>query len=426
MAADAAVPAGLLVTHSAPTNIAVIKYWGKRDLKLNLPINSSVSVTLNQDDLRATTSVAASTGFEADRLWLNGKEESIANPRVQAVLREVRARAGDKLAADGTVLVSKADWAGYKFHIVSENNFPTAAGLASSAAGYACLVSVLCDLCGVKETYPGELTTIARQGSGSSCRSLYGGFVRWSMGTAEDGSDSLASQVADAAHWPEMEALILVVSDLKKETGSTVGMKNSVKTSKLLAHRAAEVVEGRMAAMEAAWLKKDFDTFAKITMQDSNQFHACCLDTYPPIFYMNDVSKRIIGFVHKLNESAGRTVAAYTFDAGPNAVLYARKADMPLILALVLRSFPGPAAAASGSGDESKTGEPATKYVNDAALEEAAAAVEVSEAFSWSGTVPCSGVKYIYHTTVGDGPRTYGLEESLIDPSSGLPKRVVA
>ena len=60
-----------MVTHSAPTNIAVIKYWGKRDVKLNLPINSSVSVTLNQDDLRATTTVVASRAFPADRLWLN-------------------------------------------------------------------------------------------------------------------------------------------------------------------------------------------------------------------------------------------------------------------------------------------------------------------------------------------------------------------
>ena len=188
-------------------------------------------------------------------------------------------------------------------------------------------VSVLADLCNVTEAYPGEITTIARQGSGSSCRSLYGGFVKWEMGSAEDGSDSKAVQVAPQEHWPEMEALIFVVSDKKKETGSTLGMSNSVKTSSLLAvrmrglssrailtfsmwlqHRAAEVVAPRLAAIEKAWLEKDFESFARITMQDSNQFHACCMDTLPPIFYMNDVSKRIIGFVHKVNETAGRTL----------------------------------------------------------------------------------------------------------------------
>ena len=87
----------------------------------------------------------------------------------------------------------------------------------------------------VKEKYKGELSTIARQGSGSSCRSLYGGFVKWQMGEAADGADSLAVQVADEKHWPELEALILVVSAAKKETGSTVGMKQSVETSPLLA-----------------------------------------------------------------------------------------------------------------------------------------------------------------------------------------------
>lgn len=103
-------------------------------------------------------------------------------------------------------------------------------------------VSVLSDLCAVEESYEGEVSTIARQGSGSSCRSLYGGFVRWQMGTAEDGSDSKAVQVAPQAHWPDLRALILVVSDKKKETGSTVGMMTSVKTSTLLAVREHIVV----------------------------------------------------------------------------------------------------------------------------------------------------------------------------------------
>lgn len=119
-----------------------------------------------------------------------------------------------------------------------------------------------------------------------------------------------------------MRAVILVVSDKEKDTSSTSGMETSRKTSVLLKHRAEHVVEGRLAEIEQAYMNKDFETFGRITMQDSNQFHAVCLDTYPPIFYMNDVSKSIIKLVHAFNEHYGEIRAAYTFDAGPNAVIY--------------------------------------------------------------------------------------------------------
>ena len=133
--------AAIRCTMTSGSNIAVIKYWGKADVKLNTPINSSVSYALNQSDMCTTTTVVASTAFGSDRMWLNGTEESVeASKRIQAVLREVRKNAGDRTdPATGEMLVSKADWAGYKVHIISENNFPTAAGLASSAAGYACM-----------------------------------------------------------------------------------------------------------------------------------------------------------------------------------------------------------------------------------------------------------------------------------------------
>ena len=99
-------------------------------------------------------------------------------------------------------------------------------------------------------------------------------------------------------------------------------METSRLTSPLLQFRATSVVQDRLDAIEAAYLARDFETFGRITMQDSNQFHAVCLDTYPPIFYMNDVSRAIIRLVHVINAHYGRVVAAYTFDAGPNAVLY--------------------------------------------------------------------------------------------------------
>ena len=119
-----------------------------------------------------------------------------------------------------------------------------------------------------------------------------------------------------------MRAVILVVSDKEKDTSSTSGMETSRLTSLLLQHRASNIVQKRLEEMEEAYLQKDFETFGRITMQDSNQFHAVCLDTYPPIFYMNDTSKLIIRLVHIINSFFGSIRAAYTFDAGPNAVIY--------------------------------------------------------------------------------------------------------
>lgn len=234
---------------------------------------------------------------------------------------------------------------GLPLHICSENNFPTAAGLASSASGFAALVSSLAALYSLQPTLnASQLSKFARQGSGSACRSLFGGFVAWEMGSQASGEDSLAAEVAPRQHWPSLQALICVVSDAKKGTPSTAGMQRSVATSPLLQHRIKHVVPQRMAEMRKAIAAHDFDGFAHLTMTDSNNFHACAMDTSPPIFYMNDTSRAIVQLVEELNranEEAGQgKLAAYTYDAGPNAVLYAEESNMPLILGLVRHYFP--------------------------------------------------------------------------------------
>jgi diphosphomevalonate decarboxylase len=126
-----------------------------------------------------TTTAAISEKWKGDRLWLNGKEEDSGAKRIQNCLTAIRAMAGDKAPKGG-------------LRIVSNNNFPTAAGLASSASGYACLVLALGKLFGIDEK---ELSVVSRQGSGSACRSVYGGFVKWNMGSQADGTDSKAEQV---------------------------------------------------------------------------------------------------------------------------------------------------------------------------------------------------------------------------------------
>ena len=225
-------------------------------------------------------------------------------------------------------------------HICSYNNFPTAAGLASSAAGFACLVYTIAQLYGIEESYPGELSAIARMGSGSACRSMYGGWVKWEMGTKEDGSDSFAIQVADEKHWPEVVIAVLVVSEHRKPIGSTSAMERSVQNSELLKYRASHIVPERMKLMEKAIMERNFDEFGKLTIQDSNQFHAVCLDTYPPVMYLNDISKFIINVITQYNEHYGCVKAAYTFDAGPNAVIYTTKDVLPELLQVIHHFFP--------------------------------------------------------------------------------------
>ena len=118
-----------------------------------------------------------------------------------------------------------------------------------------------------------SISKLARIGSGSACRSLFGGFVAWEMGELANGEDSHAIQIAPASHWPEVNALILVVSDTKKTTSSAVGMQNTVLTSHLLNERIRSCVPKRMKDITDSILESNFDVFADITMKDSNQVY---------------------------------------------------------------------------------------------------------------------------------------------------------
>jgi len=332
----------------------------------------------------------------------------MSNPRLQICLSEVR-----KLARAHGDSKGLAD---HKVHICSVNNFPTAAGLASSASGYACLVFTLARLYDLKVSLE-DLSTIARQGSGSACRSLFGGFVKWEMGQLADGSDSKAVQVVPETHWPDLQVLVLVVSDHKKSVSSTSGMQTSMKTSQLLQHRADKIVSERMKKMEDAIVKRDFEQFAITTMQDSNQFHATCLDTYPPIFYMNDLSRLIVHLLTMFNALPGGVRAAYTYDAGPNCVIYAQKADIPAILRSVFWFFPP-------AQDQTSA-----QYFNDRLSvfpQGVDGALKDLEEEDWFKTVGFQrqpgSLRYILHTVVGDGPRVLHTPEESLLTSDGLPK----
>ncbi|KAI8031416.1 Diphosphomevalonate decarboxylase 2 [Camellia lanceoleosa] len=412
----------LLVTAQTPTNIAVIKYWGKRDESLILPINDSISVTLDPAHLCTTTTVSVSPSFDQDRMWLNGKEISLSGGRFQRCLKEIRARASDVEDEKKGIKITKKDWENLHLHISSYNNFPTAAGLASSAAGFACLVFSLAKLMNVKEDL-GQLSAIARQGSGSACRSLYGGFVKWIMGKNDDGSDSIAVQLADEKHWDELVIVIAVVSSRQKETSSTSGMRETVETSMLIKHRAKEVVPKRIVEMEEAIKKRDFPSFARLACADSNQFHAVCMDTSPPIFYMNDTSHRIIGCVEKWNRAEESPQVAYTFDAGPNAVMIARNRKVAaLLLQRLLFHFPPNADTDLNSyviGDKSILQDVGVKDMKD--VEALPPPPEIKDnipAHKYKGDV-----SYFICTRPGKGPVVLSDEsQALLCPETGMPK----
>src|SRR5690625_4101414 len=170
-------------TAQAHTNIALIKYWGKRHESLILPTNNSLSVTF--DGFHTTTTVTFDEQLKQDSFYLNGEQISgIPYERVTNFLDLVRKKAQKTLYAK----------------VESKNNVPTAAGFASSASGFAALAAAASRALQL-ELDETTLSRLTRQGSGSACRSIYGGFVEWQKGQAEDGTDSYAVQIAKEDHW---------------------------------------------------------------------------------------------------------------------------------------------------------------------------------------------------------------------------------
>lgn len=352
-------------------------------------------MTLSQKSLRTLTTASCSPSYPTeDTLNLNGKPQEIqSSKRTLACISSLRTLRKSLEDADSSL----PKLSSYPLRIVSENNFPTAAGLASSAAGFAALVRAVADLYQLPQS-PRELSRIARQGSGSACRSLMGGYVAWRTGVQADGTDSLAEEVAPASHWPEMRAIVLVVSAEKKDVSSTEGMQTTVATSELFAQRVSSVVPERMAAIEEAIQNKDFPKFAEITMRDSNTFHATCLDSWPPIFYMNDVSRAAVRLVHDINNAVGRTVAAYTYDAGPNSVIYYEEKDTELV-AGTIKSILG----ATAGGWDGPFYEPLANVTSGVSLEKTDPRVL---------DVLKNGISRVILTGVGEGP--ISVEDHLV------------
>jgi diphosphomevalonate decarboxylase len=291
-------------TWLATPNIAVIKYWGKRDSALNLPFNGSVSVTMDET-VHTRTTVEFVPLLSRDMFYLNGTLARVdETARVSRVLDAVREATGARMCA----------------RIASMNNFPTAAGIASSASGFAALACAAADAAGMKAKSR-ELSAFARMGSGSACRSVLGGFVEWQKGKKADGSDSYAVEIEPASHWKQLRNVIAITDAGRKLVGSDVGMQLTVAGSALYKQR-LKMMPSIIREMKSAIKRRDLGEFLSITMKESSNMHAVMLDSSPPIMYLNDISRAIMHAVHQLNNDEEKTVAGYTFDAGPNAHVY--------------------------------------------------------------------------------------------------------
>ncbi|VVC03026.1 Diphosphomevalonate decarboxylase [Candidatus Burarchaeum australiense] len=291
-----------MATAIATPNIAFVKYWGNRDEKLILPAGGSISMTLDRQ-FTTTTTVYFPGSLGADEIKLNGKGvEAGEARRIVEHLDAMRKAAGSKLRA----------------RVESVNSFPTSAGLASSASGFAALTLACAKALGLHRNMS-ELSALARLGSGSACRSLFGGFVEWEMGKRKDGEDSVARQIAPPSHWPELRDVVAIVSGEKKHISSREAMRRTVETSRLFKERMG--THGRrLDAVREALLEKDAGALFEEIMTESGSMHAVMRDSRPPIIYMNEVSARIVDAVKEFNAAGeGRARCGYTFDAGPNA-----------------------------------------------------------------------------------------------------------
>ncbi|MDY0407136.1 diphosphomevalonate decarboxylase [Virgibacillus sp. 179-BFC.A HS] len=305
-------------TAKAHTNIALIKYWGKRDEALILPTNNSLSLTL--DGFFTTTRVAFKEDLTEDVFYLNDNAETgTALQRVQKFLDLVRRLAGKHIYAK----------------VESTNAVPTAAGFASSASGFAALSAAASKAIGLDLTDQ-ELSRLTRQGSGSACRSIYGGFVEWQQGSKQDGSDSYAVQIAPKDYW-DVRVAAVVLSDKSKTVSSREGMTRTVSTSPFF-DAWVKSIPADLANIKDAIAAKDFEAVGEIAEANCMRMHATTLSAKPPFMYWQDATVSVMQVVQAMRKEG---IAAYfTIDAGPNLKILYLPDDEAAILQK-LRDIPG-------------------------------------------------------------------------------------
>lgn len=300
----------------AYTNIALIKYWGKQDEDLIIPSNSSLSLTL--DAFYTITNVSFSKNNQKDRFYLNKQlQNNQQSKKVYQFLDLVRKKAQTDLFAE----------------VTSYNHVPTAAGLASSASGMAALAGACNEALRLNLSNE-ELSALARRGSGSACRSIFGGFVEWEKGNSD--SSSLAHQI-ESNHWEDQLAMIFIlVNDRPKTISSRLGMQQTVKTSSYFPIWVKEAEKDLIIAKNAI-ANQDFEALGKVSEANALKMHATTLACEPPFSYWSPDSLRAMDEVRTLRQQGFSCY--FTMDAGPNVKVLCQKNDAPAILQELQKEF---------------------------------------------------------------------------------------
>jgi diphosphomevalonate decarboxylase len=278
-------------TAVAHPNIALIKYWGKRSTTGNLPAVGSLSITLAA--LQSRTAVTFEQARREDTVILNGRQDAETTRRVSACLDRLRARSGVRYGA----LVESA------------NDFPTGAGLASSASGFAALVTAAVAALGLQLSRD-EIAEVARLGSGSAPRSLFGGFVL--LRNQPDGGVSCEPWLA-AEQWP-LQVVIAITSEAEKDVGSRDGMTRSRETSPFYAAWVSSHDADLAAGMEQV-RRRDFGALAELAEHNCLKMHAVMMTSRPPLLYWTPATLACMRAVQELRGSG--VPVFFTVDAGP-------------------------------------------------------------------------------------------------------------
>src|SRR5512139_1802766 len=293
-------------TAQANPNIAFIKYWGNRDDILRIPSNGSLSMNLKGLYTRTTVSFQPSLPF--DELIINGHEVTGAGlARISHMLDIIRGMAKVHERAE----------------VLSENNFPSGTGIASSASAFAALALAGSKAAGL-DLSERELSRLARRGSGSAARSIPSGFVEWQAGTSDE--DSFAFSIAEPSHWDLVDC-VAIVSAAHKKIGSSEGHAIT-DTSPLQAVRVADAPR-RLDICRRAILERDFSAFASIIELDSDMMHGVMMTSTPALHYWKPASLEVMNCVRQWR-AEGMQVC-YTVDAGPNVHVICHEAEAEFI-----------------------------------------------------------------------------------------------
>ena len=307
----------LAAAFRAHTNIALIKYWGKRNKELFLPVTSSLSLTL--DAFYTDTQVEFDTSLTSDVFYLNSDlQDDRSTAKVSRFLDLFRAE------AEQTDLFAT---------IRSINHVPTAAGLASSASAFAALAGA-CNLALDLNLDTQTLSTFARQGSGSASRSLLGGFVEWHKGEDDDSTSSYA-EAFDDANW-DLAMVFVIINRQAKKIDSRLGMEHTNQTSPFYELWPQEVAQD-LEKIKPAIKAHDLDAVGTIAEHNAMKMHAMTIAANPSFTYWEPGSIEAMQIVRQLREDG---ISAYiTMDAGPNVKVLCRASEAEHVKAAFVPRF---------------------------------------------------------------------------------------